>query len=95
MPKRDLPRYPEGSDRATCLRCGAPGNTSMKGGRLIPVKGLHHRKIGGSRPHTIRQWQHADSAFCRRRIPNPRRTPTSRDTREPGVGWKPKPKPKR
>lgn len=53
---------------ATCLRCGAPGNPVMRGGRLVPVTGLRH-----GRRHL---WQHSDRAYCERRIPSPRRRPT-------------------
>jgi hypothetical protein len=65
------------ADRAVCLRCGAPGNKRLKGAQLVPLRGLKKRHVGKARKP---QYKHADPAFCKKRIPSPRRTPTSHES---------------
>lgn len=71
-------------DTAICLRCGAPGNPAIRGGQLVPVKGLQGRRRAGGRKLHFKQ--HADPQFCTIRMgEDARRTSTSRYTRSPHV----------
>lgn len=65
------------ASRAICIRCGAPGNSRYKGAQLVPVKGLR-KNTGRKQPRKL--YQHADKKFCEKRVPHPKRIPTSHES---------------
>lgn len=70
MAKLDA-RFRDGHQVIVCSRCGAPGNVRKRGGQLVPVKGFQTgRRYQGNRVRRLRMYEHADSAFCEKRIPH-------------------------